>query len=122
MHDITETMKALADENRLRILYALKDKELCACRIIALLELAPSTVSKHLAILRSARLVDCRRDGRWMYYRLAKGFRVPATAQMLGLLFADMESTARIAEDQKRLAMICDEGMESLCQRLFHGS
>ena len=62
--------KALADENRVRILAALKNRELCVCQIIDLLQLAPSTVSKHLSILRQARLLAVRKTGRWAYYRL----------------------------------------------------
>ena len=46
-------------------------RELCVCQIVELLGLAPSTVSKHLAILKQARLVDSRKEGRWMFYRLA---------------------------------------------------
>jgi DNA-binding transcriptional ArsR family regulator len=62
-------IKALADANRVRILCALLDRELCVCQIIEMLGLAPSTVSKHLSILRQARLLEDRKEGRWMYYR-----------------------------------------------------
>ena len=63
--------KALADEKRIRILLALNGREeLCVCQLIEMLQLAPSTVSKHLFILRNARLVMGRKEGRWMYYRL----------------------------------------------------
>lgn len=54
MLDPLDALKALADENRLRILCALREGELCVCEVIALLELAPSTVSKHLSVLRAA--------------------------------------------------------------------
>ena len=71
MWDFMAVTKALADENRVRMLLALQKQELCVCQIIELVKLAPSTVSKHMSILRSAHLVDARKDGRWMYYRLA---------------------------------------------------
>ena len=119
MRDTLDVLKALADENRLRALCALRGGELCVCQIIALLELAPSTVSKHLSLLRSARLVDSRKNGRWMHYRLSEEFRAPSTGKMLTLLFEDLERADRIAEDRKRLKTICDENMESLCRRLF---
>lgn len=119
MRDMLDVLKALADENRMRALCALRGGELCVCQIIALLELAPSTVSKHLSVLRSARLVDSRKEGRWMHYRLSKEHRSPSTGKMLALLFEDMVRTDRMAEDRKRLKKICDEGMESLCRRLF---
>jgi len=119
MRDKLDVLKALADETRLRALCALRGGELCVCQLIALLEWAPSTVSKHLSILRNARLVDSRKEGRWMYYRLSQEFRTPSTGKLLQLLFEDIEGTARIIEDRKRLKAICDEGMESVCRRIF---
>jgi DNA-binding transcriptional ArsR family regulator len=119
MQDIMDVLKALADETRLRALCALRNGELCVCQLIALLDLSPSTVSKHLSILRSARLVESRKDGRWMYYRLATRFRTRAAGKVLALLFADLDPTARIRDDQKHLRKICSESMETLCRRLF---
>ncbi len=119
MRDLLDELKALADENRLRALYALRGGELCACQLIALLDLAPSTVSKHLSILRAARLVDSRKEGRWMHYRLSKKFRTPSAGRILDLLFKDMEGTARLADDRKRLKKITDEDKDALCRRLF---
>jgi DNA-binding transcriptional ArsR family regulator len=119
MQDIMDMLKALADEKRMRILYALKGGELCVCQLIALLELAPSTVSKHLTILRSARLVDSRKEGRWMYYRLSKEFRPASAGRILAPLFSDMEKTAEIVADRKHLKRIYGEGLDALCQRLF---
>jgi len=64
-------LKALGDRNRLRIVLALSGvDELCACQITGLLEVTGATVSRHLAVLEQARLVDRRRDGRWIWYRL----------------------------------------------------
>ena len=68
MRDFMAIVKALADENRVRALMALRERELCVCEIIELLGLAPSTVSKHLSILYQAGLLESRKDGRWVYY------------------------------------------------------
>jgi len=71
MLEFMNITKALADESRVRILLALNSRgELCVCQLIDMLQLAPSTVSKHLFILRNARLVRGRKEGRWMYYQL----------------------------------------------------
>ena len=70
MKDFLNITKALADENRLRMLMALQDGELCVCQITELMGLAMSTVSKHLSILYQAGLVNARKEGRWMYYSL----------------------------------------------------
>ena len=71
MKQFMAVAKALADENRTRVLMFLKHQELCVCQIIEMLGLAPSTVSKHLTILHQAGLIESRKDGRWIYYRLA---------------------------------------------------
>jgi len=71
MRPFMNIAKALAEENRVRIILALRNGELCVCQIIELLGLDPSTVSKHMSVLRQAGIVEGRKDGRWMYYRLA---------------------------------------------------
>ena len=62
--------RALADPNRVRIVLALRRRELCVCQITALFGLAPSTVSKHLSLLHHAGLIQSRKTERWVYYRL----------------------------------------------------
>ena len=63
---------ALADPTRLRILSLLRDGEICVCHIHASLDVPQPTASRHLAYLRKAGLVEARRDGVWMHYKLAK--------------------------------------------------
>jgi len=63
--------KALSDENRVRILMALRSHRFCVCEITAFLDLSPSTTSKHLSVLKQARLIEGRKEGKWVYYRLA---------------------------------------------------
>jgi ArsR family transcriptional regulator len=63
--------RALSDENRVRILMALRHHQFCVCQITAFLDLSPSTTSKHLSILRQARLIEGRKEGKWVYYRLS---------------------------------------------------
>ena len=72
MREFMAITKALADENRVRVLLALQGGELCVCQITELFGLAASTISKHLSILYQAGLVDSRKDGRWIYYSPAR--------------------------------------------------
>ena len=67
-----QMFRALADETRLRILNLLQQRELCVCQIVEVLGLGQSKVSRHLAHLRNAGLVNDRRDATWMYYSLAE--------------------------------------------------
>jgi ArsR family transcriptional regulator, arsenate/arsenite/antimonite-responsive transcriptional repressor len=75
-------LRALADQTRLRILGLLMAGETCVCNIHASLQVPQPTASRHLAYLRRAGLVDTRRQGLWVYYRLAS----PADALLQSLL------------------------------------
>ncbi len=69
--DTADLFKVLGDPTRMRLLYALAQRELCVCDISAVLEMTQSAVSHQLRILRSARLVNYRKEGRVVYYSLA---------------------------------------------------
>jgi ArsR family transcriptional regulator len=68
---LESTYKALADATRLRILALLVDGEVCVCDIHDTLRLPQPTASRHLAYLRRSGLVEARREGTWMHYRMA---------------------------------------------------
>lgn len=68
---MTRLFRALGDETRLRIVALLTHGELCVCHIEAALELTQPSASRQLGVLRSAEIVEPRRDGSWVYYRLA---------------------------------------------------
>ena len=65
------TFKALADVTRLRILGLLLTGEVCVCHIHESLRIPQPKASRHLAYLRKAGLVEARREGLWMHYRIA---------------------------------------------------
>lgn len=68
---MSQLLRALGDETRVRILALLGHGELCTCHIEAALELSQPNASRHLGILRTAGVVEPRREGNWVYYRLA---------------------------------------------------
>lgn len=72
MDQYVDLFKALSDPTRLRIMVLLVEKELCVCQIEDALRLSQVKVSRHLIVLRHARLVETRRDGSWAYYSQAK--------------------------------------------------
>jgi ArsR family transcriptional regulator, arsenate/arsenite/antimonite-responsive transcriptional repressor len=116
MWDFMAVTKALADENRVRLLLALQKQELCVCQLIELIKLAPSTVSKHMSILRSARLVDARKDGRWMYYRLAGLNSSAIVSEAIEWARRSLADDPQIIEDGKRLAQILKMDVRKLCE------
>ena len=73
MKHLAQTLKALSDPIRLRIVLLLQaEGELCVCDLMAVLGLPQSTVSRHLAYLKRSCWVDTRRQGVWMYYTLSR--------------------------------------------------
>ena len=110
------TTRALADENRVRVLAALDGRELCVCQITELLELAPSTVSKHMFILKQAHLVEARKDGRWMYYRLAGKDAPREVRDAIAWVSRSVAASSKIREDAKRLKKILKLDPEKLCR------
>jgi len=117
MRDFLNITKALADENRLRIVMALQDGELCVCQITEFLGLAMSTVSKHLSILYQAGLVDARKEGRWMYYSLAGKGAPSAAREGIAWVRRSLAGSERMAEDAKRLKKVLAMDVGELCRR-----
>ena len=99
---LTGVYAALADATRLRILALLRDGEICVCHIHASLDVPQPTASRHLAYLRKAGLVDARREGIWMHYRLTPQDNPVVAAVMTASLHA-LSHTAASVTDERRL-------------------
>jgi DNA-binding transcriptional ArsR family regulator len=106
--------KALSDETRVRALLALRDGELCLCHVVGLLELAPSTVSKHLDILCQAGLVERRKAGRWCHFRLAQRSAEPVVRQALRWVVASLADDATVARDAQQVASLRRKDLQEL--------
>jgi DNA-binding transcriptional ArsR family regulator len=117
MREFISVVKALADENRVRALLALRRHELCVCQIIELLDLAPSTVSKHMSILKQSRLVDSRKNGRWIHYRLADDDVPVEASEALEWVRKALSNDPQTRRDDARLKQILQVQPEVLCKR-----
>ena len=112
-------MKAVADPTRVRILKLLEPGELCVCQIIAVLALSPSTISKHLFLLKSAGLVNDRKEKKWVHYSLDRGSDDPYVAGILQELSSWLDRDPVIARDWARLAEARkDVGPSAVCAAL----
>ena len=107
--------RAAGEASRLRMLKLLEGGELCVCQITAVLGLSPATVSKHLALLRLAGLVGHRRDGRWIYYRLAERDLNPYARPILKLVAGHLDDDPTVTRDRRRLAKVTRLPREALC-------
>jgi ArsR family transcriptional regulator, arsenate/arsenite/antimonite-responsive transcriptional repressor len=115
MRDFMAITKALADENRVRMLLSLRGGELCLCQIVELISLAVSTTSKHMSILRQSRLVEGRKQGRWMYYRWAGPEAPPAVRRALQWMEESLADDPQVLRDAQRLQQILKIDPEELC-------
>ena len=64
-------LKSLADPTRLKIIYILKNGELCVCQILEAIDKSQSTISHHLNMMKKEGVLSARKQGKWIYYKLA---------------------------------------------------
>ncbi len=69
---MVDLFKALAEENRLRILSLLLQQDLCVCELEHCLELKQSNISRHLSVLKRSGLVESYKDQQWAYYKISR--------------------------------------------------
>ena len=93
--------KALADPTRLRVIAALRQRELCVCELCDALESTQSTLSTHLTLLREAGITRTRKQGKWIYYRLSNE-AAPLVETFLRH-FADARRDKRMRRDTDRV-------------------
>lgn len=70
LYDLAELFKVFGDSTRIKILWALNEAELCVCDLAYLLNMTQSAISHQLRLLKQARLVKSRKDGKVVYYSL----------------------------------------------------
>lgn len=103
---VSRVFRALADETRVRIVALLGQGELCVCHLEKALDMKQSTVSRQLGVLRAAGLVDTRRDGSWIYYRLMP-LEQPALQRALEAVTETVADQKLLRADLVRLKKSC---------------
>lgn len=98
--------KALADENRIRILCLLKNKkDLCVCEITEIIGLAQPTISSHLKLLENAGLIQSYKNGLWVNYNIA-GSLDPFSAEFIEVLYKNLKNDKQIKIDKENAKKI----------------
>jgi ArsR family transcriptional regulator len=106
LEKVEHLMHALADSTRLRLLSMMRNQEICVCYFTAVLDAPQPTVSRHLSYLRSKGLVEARREGKWMHYRLLKPAE-KALSQALNQVLEAAATDPQVQADSKRLKSAC---------------
>jgi ArsR family transcriptional regulator len=117
MREFMAITKALADPGRVRILLALRRRELCVCQITELFGFAPSTMSKHLSILHHAGLIQSRKTERWVHYRLPDPPVPVAVRRALDWVHQSLARTTQAKADAQRLGKILRMNLKEICRR-----
>ncbi len=107
--------KAVSDETRVRILKLLEEGEFCVCQLMDILDMKQSTVSKHLGILKTAGLIECRKGGTWTFYKLSNKLINNYNLDFLQLLSC-LKDDPLLQEDKKRLKIIAEQDIKILCK------
>ena len=104
MRDVALFYAALADETRLRLLCLMQRGEICVCHLQGVLKTNQPKISRHLAYLRKVGLVETRRDGKWMHYRLKK--LDADLGEILSQTLARLKLEPQIKRDFQRLKQV----------------
>lgn len=106
---LTRLFRALADETRVRIVALLAHGELCVCHLERALEQSQPNISRHLSVLRAAGVVEARRDGTWVYYRIAPQEHAQVE-ELLAALVRSFGAERAIRTDHGKLRKACGPG------------
>jgi len=111
MKEITKILKALSDENRLRIVCLLFYKnELCVCEIQEIIGLSQPTVSFDLKKLKEAEILEYRKSGLWVYYSINENLETNLL-NIINLLINKLKDDKKIKEDLKKAEKVSRLGI-----------
>ena len=106
--DLVTLFAALADPTRLRLLNMMDGREVCVCYFVEILKQGQPKISRHLAYLRRAGIVEARRDGKWMHYRIERPDD-PKAASILDATLQSFKADKDMQADLTRLDKACCE-------------
>ena len=106
LKNIEKIIKALADKNRLRIVYLLNGKkDLCVCEITDIIGLSQPTISSHLRLLENAGLIVSDKDGLWVNYNINRQADL-FSRKVIEMICKDLKKDKQILSDLKKLKAI----------------
>lgn len=106
MEDFLNLFSLLSDKTRLRILLFLLHNELCVCEISAALDMSQPRVSRQLALLKQAKLIKDRREGKWIYYKIEENTDTRYLMSILPLLSNWLKDDPEFNDDKIMLSKI----------------
>jgi ArsR family transcriptional regulator, arsenate/arsenite/antimonite-responsive transcriptional repressor len=108
--NLIKVIKALADENRLRILNLINHRELCVCEIESVLGMTQSNVSRHLVKLRDAEIICYEKDGQFVFYTINQQMENEFPC-LKDLLNKELIKLKKLQDDLKKLNELSESGL-----------
>ena len=106
IYNLERFFQALGDNTRLRLLNLMGDQEVCVCYFVEILGGPQPKISRHLAYLRSAGIVEARREAKWMHYRIVMPPHIGAT-QVLRQTLDWLKDEKQMQADRALLSKAC---------------
>jgi ArsR family transcriptional regulator len=114
LKQITRVLKALSDENRIRMICLIwSRKDLCVCEITEIIGLAQPTISSHLKILENAGLIESYKNGLWVNYNISQDLD-PFRSGLIVPLYKKLKKDKKIKSDLERIKNI---DREMICRK-----
>ena len=114
LKQITKIIKALSDENRVRIACLLKYKrDLCVCEITKIIGLAQPTISSHLKLLENAGLIESYKNGLWVNYNISSSLDT-FSAEFIEKLYKNLKNDKQVKIDEEKIKNIC---RDTICKK-----
>lgn len=104
--EMVTVFAALADQTRLRLLNLMDGREVCVCYFVEILKQSQPKISRHLAYMRRAGIVNARREGKWMYYSIRKP-NDSVTSALLEAAIASLREDQQMRRDLLKLNVAC---------------
>lgn len=104
--DLVRLFAALADPTRLRLLNLMDGREVCVCYFVEILKQGQPKISRHLAYLRNAGIVNARREGKWMHYSIKRPDD-PRASAILDSTLSSFKADPEMQSDLARLGKAC---------------
>jgi len=100
LQEILEILKVLSDEVRLKIVYLLSKNELCVCELMEALNMSQSRISNHLRILRDTKIIKSKREGKWIFYSLAKNTIDKGVKDIIGAIVEKIDEEGYLSREK----------------------
>lgn|SRR5690554_3894866 len=114
-----EVLKALAHENRIRILNLLREKNLCVCELVNLMKIKQSNVSRHLNKLKQSGLIKSKQEAQWIYYYINKDL-INKHPFINEIIIGELNDLKICQKDNRRLENYIESDLT--CENLSNGN